>query len=463
MNKSILIIFGIAIFYLVGCTKSEFLNEKPNSGIVVPSTLEDFSRLLDRNNSSSPALPHISSDDYFLPFTVWQGLTVITEKNAHIWAKDIYDGQVARNDWNLPYQAIFYANVVIEEFKKLPLSDQNSLNGKNILGRAFLIRAFHYLQLVQTFSPAYDESTAETDLGLPLRLSPDIDKILPRSSVKSTYDQIIKDLEKSLELTSTTFQAVKKDNESRAGIFGVLARTYLNMRKYDQARKFSDSALAISASLIEYNTLSTTVNNPFSASNIEVLFSTTAVNGYLTHICGTSSAVSVIEPALYNSYHSNDLRKSVFFGTGAGGLMNFKQGYNAAILPFTGVATDEMFLIRAECNARAGSTVAAMKDLNDLLKTRWRKNTNGTSTFIDITANTSNEALQIILQERRKELIWRCIRWSDLKRLNKEGANLVLTRVLNGVTYSLEPNSNRYVLPIPDDEIALSGIKQNPR
>tara|TARA_R110002033_G_scaffold36621_1_gene75228 strand:+ start:3737 stop:3916 length:180 start_codon:yes stop_codon:yes gene_type:complete len=59
--------------------------------------------------------------------------------------------------------------------------------------------------------------------------------------------------------------------------------------------------------------------------------------------------------------------------------------------------------------------------------------------------------------------VWRGLRWQDIRRLNKEGAGITLTRTLKGENYTLPPNDPRYIFPIPDDEIALSGIKQNVR
>ena len=80
-----------------------------------------------------------------------------------------------------------------------------------------------------------------------------------------------------------------------------------------------------------------------------------------------------------------------------------------------------------------------------------------------MTATSVSDALQKIQVERRKELVWRGLRWTDIKRYNKEGAGISLIRILNGTTYTLTPNSNLFVLPIPSDEIDISGIIQNPR
>lgn len=92
-----------------------------------------------------------------------------------------------------------------------------------------------------------------------------------------------------------------------------------------------------------------------------------------------------------------------------------------------------------------------MKDLNNLLQTRWK-----VGTYINLTAANADTALGLILNERRKELCFRGLRWTDLKRLNKDDRfKVTITRSLNGQTYTLLPNSLRYVLPIDDKEILL--------
>jgi len=101
----------------------------------------------------------------------------------------------------------------------------------------------------------------------------------------------------------------------------------------------------------------------------------------------------------------------------------------------------------------------AMKDLNMLLRNRWRK-----GTYTDQIALDPNDALDKILMERRKELIFRGLRWSDLRRLNRDPRFAkTLTRIVEEVTYRLPPNDPKYVYPIPESEIKLSGIQQNVR
>src|SRR5690606_17953343 len=133
------------------------------------------------------------------------------------------------------------------------------------------------------------------------------------------------------------------------------------------------------------------------------------------------SMSSLIDTVIYNSYNIDDLRKQIFYLPNIDGSFSFRGSYFGGIgwLPYCGIAVDEMFLIRAECSARAGMIDSAMSDLNKLLITRW-KSVSGVTTYINMTASSSHEALQFILGERKKELIFRGTRWSDLRRLNLE-------------------------------------------
>jgi hypothetical protein len=170
---------------------------------------------------------------------------------------------------------------------------------------------------------------------------------------------------------------------------------------------------------------------------------------------------SVVDSNLYVSYADNDLRKTKFFTI----LDNLPQyprfvgSYDFDGNKYDGLATDEMYLIRAECYARTGNANAAMKDLNTLLVTRWK-----TGTFIPYVAASADDALNQILAERRKELVYRGLRWTDLRRLNENNQSAItLQRNVNGLLYRLTPNDPKYALPIPDAEISLSGLIQNQR
>ena len=114
MKVNILCLCSLLLCWgLTGCSKKGFLDEKPNSNVVIPTTLEDFQQLLDDEAALNvtPALGESSADNFYIMPAYWQVLTK-KEKTAYIWAADIYEGEGKVTDWNSPYEQVLYANVV---------------------------------------------------------------------------------------------------------------------------------------------------------------------------------------------------------------------------------------------------------------------------------------------------------------------------------------------------------------
>lgn len=446
--------------FFVSCNKNGFLDKKPNSDNVIPSSLDDFQALLDNPTvmTGTPVLGELSADNCQLDYAYWQGLDV-KEHNAYAWQADIFDGQGQVADWDLPYQQVFYANTVLDGLSKLKTdSASNDPIWMALKGAALFIRAYAFYNVVQLFAPAYDSLTAGTDMGIPLRLSPEIGSKSVRASVQASYAQILGDLEKAKGLLPAAIPFDHPNRPSRPAVLALLARVYLSMRAYGEAGFYADNCLQVYSNLLDYNTLSAGGNFPFPASNVEIIYPSNFLTTPPQILVGLIYSRVVVDSALYNSYDTNDLRWKLYFKSSSSNPPIYKASYNASFLPFSGLATDEVLLIRAECRARAGQTAAALSDLNNLLSKRWV-----TGTFNLVTAGSPGEALDSILVARRKELPFRGLRWMDLKRLNKGGANITLTRKLSGVS-PLLPNSNLYVLPIPPDVLSqVPDMKDNPR
>lgn len=451
--------------YLIGlsiavsaCNKSDFLNKKPSTNILTPTTLTDFQNLLDNTEllNKTGGLAQLSADEYTASDADWATGSA-TERNSYVWAKDVYAGDVQIADWNGLYTEVFYANNVLDGLAK---SDSGATaQGQYIKGWALFTRAFAFYDLTRTFCKAYDSSTANTDLGIPLRLKPSIDYNQQRATLQQTFDQIFNDLTIAQTLLPATRPSANLNRPSKIAVYALLARIYLDMRNYTQAESFADQSLNLYSTLIDYNTVSTTSTSPFTANNNEVVYTASQEPAYGIFTPTAAFSVGKIPPNIISSYTSTDLRLPIYFKSGSGTYYK-KKGYygSGSIYSFTGLATDELYLIKAECLARRAQTGAAMDKLNQLLSKRFK-----TGTYVPLTAASADIALTAILSERKKELIWRGLRWFDLKRLNKEGANITLSRTINGTAYLLPPNDNRWVLPIPNDEISLSGIQQNIR
>lgn len=437
----------------VGAGCESFLDEKPDKKLVVPTALQDFQALLDNHSQISYAIPLVgesSADNYYLTDADWAGISQEEYRRMYTWEKENLF-PAGSNDWNAVYRPVYAANVVLEGLDGITKDAANATQWNNLKGQALYHRGAYFYHAAVTWSPAYDQGSASTDLGIPLRLVSDFNVPSVRASVQQTYDRILADLKEAVYLLPA--EVVHPIRPSRPAAYAMLARTYLAMRNYEQAALYADSTLQLRNQLLDYNTLNAAANYPIPAYNKEVIIEN-IFNGSNSSIITRGKVV----PELYNSYAADDLRKTIFFRRMSDGTYTFKGSYEGSMNPFAGIATDEIYLTRAEAYAHTGKVDDAMHDLNTLLETRWKA-----GTFVPFTANTKEEALEIILQERRKELLMRGLRWPDLKRLNKEGAGITLTRTVDGQTYTLPPNDPRYALPIPDDVIAISGMPQNPR
>lgn len=444
---SILALFSV---WLTSCQHS-FLDAKPDKSLMVPSTLDDFQALLDNHNLMNivPGLNIIASDDYYIEENSSFYLQIFTpgERNSYLWKSEIWEGQMGF-DWETPYQQVFYANVVLDGLKESgeETEDKNRYNA--IKGSALFFRAFAFYNIAQLFAPPYNDGIYESDLGVPLRLEADVNIKVRRSTIEETYERIIADLKESADLLPEFSEF--KNRPSKVAVFALLARTYLSMGDYENALLYSDSCLALNSNLMNYADLDKGEFYPFPEvlpnGNTEVIFHYWPIN-YSFFDFG----IIKVDSTVYNSYHAHDLRKSLYFyENGTSGV--FFTGY-------MGLCVDEQFLIKAECLSRIGSFEQGLDVLNVLLEKRWEE-----PTFSPIETTTRSHALEIILLERRKELIGRDVRWTDLRRLNQhQETRTELTRILGGELFTLYPNDNKYVLPIPDEEIQNGDIQQNVR
>lgn len=449
--KIVLFVFAGAIG--VSCKKT-WIEEKSNKSVDVPTSVKDFQALLDNSpimNDQHPALGEISSDNYYLTNTMWQAWGA-DPRNAYIWNKEIYSEVSSDNNWNLPYKQVFHSNIVLDDIDKVASEDIGSPAWNNVKGSAYYFRAIGFFNVAQLFAKPYSLTFPE-ELGIPLRLKADPNEVSVRAGLQKTYEQILSDLHSAAGFLPVVPQF--KQRPSRPAAYAMLSRVYLVMQDYSHALLYADSCLKLYDSLLDYNTLNASATYPVPGLNKEVLFQATISNELF-------SSKVIVDSNLYKSYNVNDLRQKIFYKTNTNGGILFVGTYTggtaSAMNFFGGLATDEVYLTRAECYARAGNITAAMSDLNALMTKRFK-----TGTFVPFTAANTSEALSLILDERRKETPFRGLRWLDLRRLNSDGANIVLTRNLNNETYTLQPNSSKYVLPIPPDIIRLAGIPQNER
>lgn len=436
---------------VISCKK--FIEAKSNDALVVPSTLKDLQALLDNSrllNMQCPSFAEASSDDYFLPLDRYNGLPV-EEQSRYTWAATDYRFV---NDWSYSYSAVYPANICLERINNVPVDAATLLAWNNIKGSALFYRAYHFQQLAAVYAKAWDPSSYNTDLGIVLRTTSDINVTSLRASVHDTYQKIIADVKEAAALLPDN--PVHPLRPSRAAAYGLLARTFLLMNMYDSAGRYAALALNIKKNLMDYNNaaqVNLSASQPFAAYNTEVIFHS-QINNWNAFFTAQNGAL--IDTMLISTYQSDDLRLKAFFKV-SGSYRSFKGNYAANNNAyFSGIATDEMWLIKAEAEARAGSVPQALASLETLRIKRFAP-----ATYAPLPATSAAEALQSILLERRKELLMRGIRWGDVKRLNRQMPAISLMRLINGQSFILAPNEKRTALPLPVDIIENSNLPQN--
>jgi hypothetical protein len=450
MKKIFLLSLLLIVFACYSCKK--YLDVIPDKALTTPVTLNEFQQLLDQDLiglNSGPGFGDIGSDDIYLSDTNFPNFDRGIQ-NVYTWSTSTTDAyNNFYQDWSTPYHGIFYANAVLDGIAKarIGLGDQAAWNA--VQGSALFYRAFNFFQLEEAFGQPYKPSSAAKDMGIVLRLTADLNQKSIRSTVQAVYDQIEKDLLLAAKLVPAAVNSSTPNRVNKPAVMAMLARIYLQKQDYVNARKYADSCLLMFNKLTDYNTIDTTQTYPFAPMGPgEVLYNSTEL----------SYSNFPVSADLFNSYNINDLRKKVFY-TFDGNDYFFIGSYDGSYNYFNGLATDEVYLIRAECAARMGDQAVALQDLNTLLIKRWKA-----GTFVPVTASDSEDCLLKVLAERRKELVLRGLRWLDLRRLNQDPHfAVVLTRVVNGKVFNLPPDDPRYTALIPESEIKISGIPQNPR
>ncbi|WP_437920274.1 RagB/SusD family nutrient uptake outer membrane protein [Sphingobacterium sp. LRF_L2] len=446
--------FVYLTFLFFSCSK--FLDEKPTKTIATPNTLTDIRALLDDegyvNNFFSGNL-EVGTDDYFMGESPLETYTSY-DRAFYYWEDQgnatYYFG------WTYPYRAATIANVALESLDRIGATGAEA----NVLrGEAYFIRAFAHYNLSQVYCREYDPTLDNSVLpGIPLRLNSDMNGPENRASLEDTYRQILDDLQLALDMLPETSDYVTRANRTAA--YAVSARVYLSMERYVDALEMANAALSRNNYLLDYNQLDIDADYPFVNTNPEIIFfghSTDVKQVFLDPSC-------YIDTLLIAEYEDNDLRLPVYFSRETNGYYTFKAPLAATFSSyFGGPVTDEMYLIKAECESRVGELIEGIGALNALLVKRFK-----TGTFIDIQVENKEELLRIILKERRKSLIFRGLRWSDLRRLNKDSRfakTLTRRRTNAGVDeiVSLPPGDLRYVYLIPLPVLQYSTYTQNER
>lgn len=364
--------------------------------------------------------------------------------------------------WQAAYRIISQANLVLTGIDEFAGSDAGTVN--RIKAQALAIRAMVHFDLLRYWVEDYDRNS--TKPGIPYITVFDYEQKPSRGTVKETYDHIEADLQMARGLVNSgldkTINTSAKAYIDLNGINAISARVYLYANQLDSAIKYSTAVI----NSIPLSTRSNFPNVWTDASTSEVIWSVifNAGEGRIgdnVYFVPSNRSSYRPNPALVTMYdQANDVRYVSYFQVRSGRLVLSKYLAKSAqvsrpdgIVNFKAFRTGEMYLIRAEANARKGGANEALglADLNILRAARIAGFVPGTETGATL--------LSAIDLERRKELICEGHRWFDLKRTTK-------TIIRSGcvVFCTLNSSDRAWTWPIPIAEINAnpSILPQNP-
>jgi hypothetical protein len=413
--------------------------------------------------------------------------------NPHRWGQSfLSDDQTLRPIWAGYYNVIANANLAIQNLSSVTaptVADKALIN--RYLGNAYFTRAFCYSELVKRFAKAYNPTSANSDLGVPLVLTYNVASRPARATMKAVYDQILADINLAKTNLATVNPLIGATQFNRNTPIALEARVRLMMQDWAGAHTAAETILA--AGTYPLATTQAIINAMWKtdASN-EVIYrpAVSAPNElpatiggvYLGLIPATGRFAPDFLPSQWvvDSFENADFRKLVYFAqlnlTIQGSAVNSvwcvnKFPGNPAL--FTTANTNyahqprvftvsELFLISAEAGARSG---------NPALVTQATTRYNQLRAARGVSAFAGSDLFAAVRNERFREMAFQGERLWDLKRWNMpcvrsspQNLSIILTNPAASFhQLNIAANNDQFTWGIPSwDIIANPNLVQNP-
>lgn len=455
----------VLTIFTISCDPDTFLDVLP-TGRVIPSTLQDFESLL---NSYTPLRERnqvlgMMDPDISMNTTTFDLLYYNSLNEAYKWKSELYTVDETDPEYKDIYFYIHTYNFILGEVDGAEPGDINPAERTNIKAEAYAQRAFEYFNAVNQYAHHYNPSNPDAQ-GIPMPLEVNLEASLGYSSVGEVYTQIISDSETALSLFTDSYPAVRTDGNYRPGkasIYALLAEAYLYMGDFDKALENSNIALSMYDFLYDYNTIDfANLDDVWAGYNNQEIQTITlnkevlwaryiTYGGYIPfYTLYTPEAAALFDQANDRRWylHATQAGRNGAFTVEPDYLFVYSRGERP-----NGLGVSRLMLTNAEAKVRTGDGAGAINTLNTLLEKRI-------SNFTAYSHSDDATTLQLIKNERRKELYASGLNVFDLKRYHAYGdAVPTYTRVApdTGETVTLAPGDDGYVVNIPLSVKALN-------
>lgn len=477
MKRRYLLIAG-ALLTLASC-KKDFLNQRPD-GIILESQLREaldgapqlgpiifngqisgvYAYMYSYNTAQRAAGRHddfgqksidlstdLMTDDMVQTVQHWFGFDYLVDNRAANFARTF-------TNWNFYYKIIFNANQMIGTIPEAT----TDVALKALLGQAYAIRGWSYLNLAQLYQQTYKGN--ENAPGVPIYTSTADLNSKGRGRLTDVYQQIENDLTKAIGFLAG-WTRTSKEQVNQPVARGMLARAYLNMERWtDAASQANQARQGLSLmNATQYQAGFSDISNPEWMWGGDLNSNTTTIfASFFSHMDNTSpgyaGALGVyknISKRLFDQILATDVRKQVFKNPGATtfpALPTYAQikfrDPGGWVGDYVYMRVAEMYLIEAEALANAGQETQARQVLFDLIKTRDAAYT--------LSTNSGAALVNEIRTHRRIELWGEGFSFNDFKRwkipVDRTGNNH-----RTDATFVIPIGDVRFTYQIPQAEI----------
>ncbi|WP_316817635.1 RagB/SusD family nutrient uptake outer membrane protein [Pedobacter nyackensis] len=415
----------------VAC-KKEFLEITPK-GKQIAVTTKDYELILNANSLSTSSAGAFMGDDIAALRPYFAQLTIRKQRlfkyESRVYESDQLPDELSGGETYI--NRLYLFNKIINEV--MESKGGTDAQKRAILAEARAGRAICNFMFLSDFTTPYMEATAATELGIPNLIEADVTLTeFKRLTKQESYDLIIKDLKEAMPELGPL---VHRRKISKIAAQFYLARIYFAMRKYELAHPILDEALleksksTIDLDLYDYNKVldpadSETwfpllfglvlANQPLPAENIQQIYDITVSVGDFT---GGGANGFVLSPQTMNLFDPLDKRPNLFDNMEWQGDSEFPLKMRRSIGFFTSVgpSVSDLYLMRAECRARANNLAGAVADVQLL-----REKRSGNPNVPGSVANNQEALVRYILDERIREFAFTGLRWLDMRRLYNE-------------------------------------------
>ena len=345
--------------------------------------------------------------------------------------------------WAQGFETINMMNMMINAEFEPTSAVQAEFN--QLIGEAHAVRGLAFFDMVKMFAQHYTFTADASHPGVPLVLESDVTDLPSRATVAQIYGQVISDFNQAISLM--TMDRAGSAMITEEAVQALLSRVYLYMEDFANARAMADAVINSG----NYSLLTGTayvdqfVDGGSSEAIFELVYHDTdnegsdclgcmyTATGYGDYLPALD-LLNLIDPAdiRMQMFKADPLLTGIYCCSRVNKWPTRTQTDNVPVIRLS-----EVYLNRAEANARSGGDAAAQADLN-MIRQR------GLATAPDVTL-TGQALLDEILIERRIELGYEGHRIHDIMR-----HKLSVTRVdVTGDVAQINYPCNFCILPIP--------------